>query len=249
VSDAYSTVAEFVKRGHRALFVTGAGISADSGLPTYRGVGGLYEGGLTETGVPIEEALSGPMFRRNPDLTWRHILEIERACRGARPNRGHEVIAELEQHIEVIVVTQNVDGLHRAAGSSRVFEFHGTIHRLRCTACRWRLEAPDYEALNPLPRCPECQAIVRPDVVLFNEMLPTDVMDAWQREAALGFDVVFSVGTSSAFPYVAEPVVSAAREGVPTVEINPSPTALSALVDVHLPARAATALDAVMNEM
>ena len=109
--------AELLAPAQHILFVTGAGISADSGLPTYRGVGGLYDDADTEDGLPIEVCLSGSMFRRDPARTWKYIREIERACRGARPNPAHELIAELERERErVWVLTQNVDGLHVAGG-------------------------------------------------------------------------------------------------------------------------------------
>jgi len=245
MSALYDRVAEFVRRARRILFVTGAGLSADSGLPTYRGVGGLYDDRGTEEGVPVEAALSGPMFQTRPEVTWRHIAQIEAACRGAEPNRGHTAIAELEAHAEVVVLTQNVDGFHRAAGSSRVIEIHGAIHHLRCARCSWRDEVEDFAELEPLPRCPDCGSVIRPDVVLFEEMLPDAALDRWRVEADQGFDVVFSVGTSSLFPYIVEPVVRAARHGIPTVEVNPGQTDLSRLVDVQLEERAAVALDVV----
>ena len=97
----------------RILFITGAGLSADSGLPTYRGVGGLYEGALTDIGLPIEQALSGEVFRSRPDITWRYLAQIESSCRGARPNAGHYAIARLAAlHGKVTTLTQNVDGFH-----------------------------------------------------------------------------------------------------------------------------------------
>lgn len=245
----YDRVAELVRDARRLLFVTGAGLSADSGLPTYRGVGGLYHDAPAPEGVPVEVALSGPMFERRPDITWKHIGDIERACRGAEPNRGHRAIAELEEHAEVVVLTQNVDGFHRAAGSTRVIEIHGAIHRLICPACEWRSQVDDFAALEPVPRCPSCSTVIRPDVVLFEEMLPGAQIEAWKREASRGFDLVFSVGTSSLFPYIVEPVITAARHGVPTVEVNPGETDVSRLVDVHLQERAAVALDAVVARL
>lgn len=243
--EPYDAVARIVREARRLLFVTGAGLSADSGLPTYRGVGGLYEDGHTEEGVPVEVALSGSMFQMRPELTWHHILRIEAACRGARPNRGHEVIAELEAQAEVVVLTQNVDGFHPAAGSSRVIEIHGAIHRLRCTSCAWRDQVDDFSDLGALPRCPGCGGLIRPDVVLFDEMLPEAELEKLRDEASRGFDAVFSVGTSSLFPYIVEPVLTAARRGVPTIEVNPGETELSALVDIRLPERAAVALEGV----
>ena len=100
MSDPVPEVATLLGKSQRVLFITGAGLSADSGLPTYRGIGGLYDGDAArEAGVPIEEALSGSMLRRDPALCWRHIARIEAACRGARANEGHAVIARLEQRL------------------------------------------------------------------------------------------------------------------------------------------------------
>ncbi|MGF1508953.1 MAG: NAD-dependent deacetylase [Myxococcota bacterium] len=241
-------VAGHLEHAHRLLFVTGAGLSADSGLPTYRGIGGLYDGPNTDE-LPIEVLLSGPMYQRDPSRTWKYISQLEAACRGAEPNRGHRVIANLETSFDVVVLTQNVDGLHHAAGSSRVIEIHGALRRLRCPACTWRDEVSDYAALEAVPRCPICEGIIRPDVVLFEEMLPEVALDTWSEEANRGFDMVFSVGTSSLFPYIIEPVWMAAQRGLPTVEINPASTDLSSVVDVHLQLRAAEALDALAKAL
>jgi len=161
---AVDAAARILRRARSVLFVTGAGISADSGLPTYRGVGGLYESDATEEGLPIEVLLSGETFRRRPATTWKYLGAIERACRGARPNRAHEAIAALEGALpRVVVLTQNIDGLHRAAGSRDVIEIHGDVHRLACTRCAFRARVPDYEGFEMPPRCPECAALVRPE--------------------------------------------------------------------------------------
>ncbi|WP_287366002.1 Sir2 family NAD-dependent protein deacetylase, partial [Thauera sp.] len=116
-------VASLLGRARRILFITGAGISADSGLPTYRGIGGLYHDRLTAEGLTIEEALSGEMMALRPDIAWRYIAEIEANCRGARPNAAHRLIAALEQEKPMVcVLTQNVDGLHADAGSRNLIE-------------------------------------------------------------------------------------------------------------------------------
>jgi NAD-dependent deacetylase len=238
--------AALVRRADSVLFITGAGISADSGLPTYRGVGGLYEDRSTDDGVPIEVALSGPFFRRRPEITWKYLLQIERACRAASFNRGHEVVAQLERRLpRVWTFTQNVDGLHRAAGARNVIDIHGDLHRLRCTGCDAGRTVADYSGLPDLPTCERCGSIVRPDVVLFEEMLPLDKFEQFRREFDRGFDVVFSVGTSSLFPYIVEPVYRAREMGVPTVEINPGETEVSGLVDHRIRAGAAESLDAL----
>jgi len=104
-----------LRESRSVLFVTGAGVSADSGLPTYRGIGGLYDQDETDDGIPIEAALSGAMFKRDPSITWKYIHQIESSCRSAGPNRAHEVIAELERRIDrVWTLTQNVDARHPA---------------------------------------------------------------------------------------------------------------------------------------
>jgi len=231
----------------RLLFITGAGLSADSGLPTYRGIGGLYESETTEEGMAIEEALSGAVFAARPELGWKYIARIEAACRGAEPNAGHRVMAALEASHEVWILTQNVDGLHRAAGSSRVIDIHGDIHDLCCTRCEHRATVTDYADLPLPPHCPDCDAIVRPEVVLFGEMLPMDKVRTLSDQLVDGFDAVFSGGTSSLFPYIVEPVVRAHRAGVPTVEINPGRTVVSDLVDFKLNCGAATAMTAIVG--
>lgn len=237
-------VAEHLRGAERVLFVTGAGLSADSGLPTYRGVGGLYEDADTPEGMPIEQVLSGGMFQRDPALVWRHIVEIERACRGARPNRGHEVMAALQDRAEVVVLTQNVDGLHRAAGSREVIEIHGSVHTLVCTACGCREQVTDYAALSPgVPRCDGCGGVVRPAVVLFDEFLPDQATARLYAELERGFDVILSVGTSSGFPYISAPLVLQAQRGRVAVEINPGRTDVSDVVTHRLVGRAAPILD------
>jgi NAD-dependent deacetylase len=241
---------EILSSAKSALFITGAGISAASGVPTYRGIGGLYVGNATEDGVRIEEALSGPMFWLKPELTWKYIHQIERACRGARFNEAHAEVAWMEQRIErVWVLTQNVDGFHKAAGSTNVIDIHGDIHRILCTECSYEEEVDDYSHLAPCPRCPQCESMIRPDVVLFGEILPTKKVEAYRRELDRGFDVVVSIGTSAQFPYIAQPVMVAASGGVPTIDINPERTPLADIAAVRLEMPAVPALRAITERM
>lgn len=243
---AIEKAARLLAEAREVLFITGAGISADSGLPTYRGIGGLYAQAPTEDGLTIEEALSGPVFARDPALTWKYIRQIEQACRGASHNLAHRRIAELEQRLpRVWVLTQNVDGLHRAAGSEHVIDIHGDIHDLHCTKCRWEARVEDYAGLAPLPRCPECGAVARPRVVLFGEMLPGAAVDELEHQLMRGFDLVVSCGTSSLFPYIAQPVVHSRALGRPTIEINPGDTIVSELADVRVKLRASEAMQAI----
>lgn len=253
---AIERAAELLRPARSVMFVTGAGISADSGLPTYRGVGGLYDDGGTEDGVPIEVCLSGPMFRREPARTWKYIRQIERACRGAEPNAAHRAIARLERERErVWVLTQNVDGLHVAGGSQNVIAIHGDVHDLSCTRCAWSERVDDFASLDDhvdrggAPTCPDCDAVIRPDVVLFEELLPDRALTTLRRESGRGFDAVVSIGTSASFPYIVEPVMVARRGGRPTVEINPGDSALSRMVDVHVRAGAAAAMEALIEAL
>jgi NAD-dependent deacetylase len=228
------------------LFITGAGISADSGLPTYRGIGGLYNHDQTEEGISIEEALSGETLITAPEITWKYLARIEAATRQARCNRGHQVIAEMEAHFKrVWTLTQNIDGLHRQAGGRNILEIHGNLHNLRCSACGYAQAVDDYSRLKLPPGCPQCQGALRPAVVLFGEMLPPRALAKLQVECAAGFDAVLSIGTTSVFPYIAQPVAHAKSRNKPTIEINPSQTCVTQLVDIKLPLKAAAALDEI----
>ena len=243
-------VAAHLAQANSVLFITGAGISADSGLPTYRGVGGLYNGEATEEGLHIEEALSGDVFAIRPDITWKYLAQIEANCRGAQPNAAHFAIARLEELIErVTVFTQNVDGLHRHAGGSHVIEIHGSLHDLQCTECSHEESIVDLAGREIPPLCPSCGAVLRPKVVLFGEALPEERMDRFLDGLEQGYDLVFSIGTSSVFPYIVEPVVWAASVGIPTVEINPSQTKISGVVAYHLPLGAAAAMSALLERV
>ncbi len=247
--DDIRCVVDILARSRSLLFITGAGISADSGLPTYRGIGGLYNAEHPEEGFPIEEILSGEMLRRRPELTWKYLGQIEQATRGAKCNRAHQVIAEMESCFErVWTLTQNIDGLHRQAGAKNVLEIHGSLHDLICTGCQWQQTVTDYSGLSLPPRCPNCQAIVRPEVVLFGERLPDETVGRFYDQLVAGFDAIFSIGTTSVFPYIAGPIETARRCGSATIEINPTATRVSRLVDIRLCMRAAEAMEAIWTQ-
>lgn len=250
VEATLDAVAGQMRQARRALFITGAGISADSGLPTYRGVGGLYDREVTAEGLRIEEALSGEVFVQHPEITWKYLIQIEENCRGAEPNAAHRAIACLEEHLDrVMVFTQNVDGLHRAAGSREIIEIHGNLQELVCTICTHQEVAGDMSGREIPPLCPDCGAVLRPKVVLFGEVLPERELDRFIDAFQQGFDIVFTIGTSSVFPYIVQPVVLAAASGIPTVEINPARTQLSDIVDYYLPMGAAEAMTGIVRRL
>lgn len=234
-------LASAIVEAQRILIVTGAGLSADSGLPTYRGIGGLYNG-HTDDGVPIEVALSGETLRHDPALCWKYLAQLGSACLGAEPNAGHQAIAELQMlKPECWVLTQNIDGYHRLACSpeDRLIEIHGELAPLYCQRCGQTDERLSERLRQPLPPvCEACDGVMRPPVTLFGEMLPAAALERLRRQLAKGFDLVISVGTSASFPYIAEPLVQTRRSGGVTVEVNLSQTQVSELVDFRLEERA-----------
>jgi NAD-dependent deacetylase len=222
--------------------VTGAGISAESGIPTYRGAGGLYDD--PEEGERTVEALSGSTLAADPDRTWRAIASLARAARGARPNAAHEALVAIERKLtRFVLLTQNVDGLHRLAGSRNVIDIHGDTFATRCMLCDAPGRLDDLTGLESAPACRACPGILRPDVVLFGELLPLAkvrrIQEEFHRDPP---DLVMAIGTSALFPYIVEPVVAARASGRLTLEINPEPTVLSPIVDVALRGRASELL-------
>jgi NAD-dependent deacetylase len=244
--DGIEKVVSIMRDSQKIFVVTGAGISADSGLPVYRGIGGLYNDQDTEDGIPIEKALSGPVFRSQPEITWKYMGQIEQGARNAKFNRGHEVLAEMEKHFEHFwILTQNIDGFHTFAGSENVIEIHGNMHRLKCTACDTLIPVENYADIEIPPFC-KCGQMQRPDVVLFEEMLPEKaIQQMYHQQETVDYDLVVSIGTSANFPYISEPIMIANRRGVATVEINPGVSNISSFVDVHLKMGAAESLNEI----
>jgi len=218
-------------RGIRSMgVITGAGVSAESGIQTYRGKGGLYDD--EEEGQRTVEALSGPTLRTDPDRTWRVVAELARRSVDAAPNAAHRA----------------VDGLHRMAGTRNLIDIHGDVLDTRCMQCahRGRLTPEEVRPLQAAPTCPDCGGILRPDAVLFGEMLPTEKLRRLQEEMFERMpDLVLIAGTTAVFPYIAEPVLVAARTGRPTVEVNPESTPISEHVRWSLRGAAGTWLPLV----
>ena len=234
-----------LRKAERVLVITGAGLSADSGLPTYRGLGGLYNG-ATDEGLPIEVALSGPVLRNDPGLCWKYLAELGRACLAAHPNAAHEAIARWQHACPgVWVLTQNIDGYHRLAGSppERLIEIHGSLAPLFCQTCGARdLELAEHLHRPLPPLCDVCRGVLRPPVVLFQERLSQVAIQTLYDQTAQGFDAVLTIGTTASFPYIHQPVVRARAAGGFTMDINPMPTSLGLGMDVQL---AKNALDVV----
>ena len=216
--------------------ITGAGVSAESGIPTYRGQGGIYDD--PEEGDRTVEALSGGTLLTNPDRTWRAVAGLAHASAGARPNAGHHAIAAIEKAVErFVLLTQNVDGLHQLAGSRNVIDIHGNVFATRCMRCdaTGLLNRETLPGLDRAPRCERCDGVLRPDAVLFEEMLPAEKLQRIHLEFRVNApDLVLAAGTSAMFPYISQPVHLAREMEKLTVEVNPEPTVLSDVVEFGL---------------
>ena len=220
---------------HMVAF-TGAGISAESGVPTFRGAGGIWNK------MRPEELASMDGFLRNPDLVWEWYAHRKRIIAEVQPNAGHVALARMERHVpDFVVITQNIDNLHRRAGSTRVCELHGNIERNYCIECgrRYSNEAV-LEAVGS-PRCAACNGRIRPDVVWFGEMLPEAEWEASVR-ATESASLFFSIGTSAVVYPAASLPVTAKAHGAYLVEINPEPTPLTEHADEFLQGPAGTIL-------
>lgn len=247
--EALQALAADLRGLRRLLVITGAGMSADSGLPTYRGTGGLYTAENTEDGIPIEQALSGVRFREDPALCWKYLRQVEEGARGRQPHAGHRALARLQEHFEQLtVLTQNVDGFHQRAGQRDVIEIHGNLQRLDCCSCSHGFDAPDYLGLSFPPACSACGDILRPRVVLFGEALPKAAVAACAALLRDPPDAVISIGTTSVFPYIAAPVRQAAEAGRLTAEINPDASRVSGLVRHRIRDRAAPVLEWLLGQ-
>lgn len=208
----------------RAVALTGAGISTESGIPPFRGPGGLWE-----KMDPMEVAHIDA-FRRDPGKVWKLLIEgMQAVLSVARPNAGHAGLARLEQlgYLRA-VITQNVDGLHQAAGSRDVIEFHGTFAWQRCQDCESRCETGQVDLSQIPPRC-DCGGIYRPDCVFFGEMIPAQHLVRAQQLMAR-CDVLLVVGTSATVQPAAMMPLLAKEAGARVIEINPEPTPLTGRV-------------------
>lgn len=234
---------DILARARRVTVMTGAGVSAESGVPTFRGSGGLWEGRRAED-LATPEA-----FSRDPALVWRFYEERRRKLTTVKPNPAHRVLAAWQQQFAVYtLVTQNVDGLHAAAGSRQVLELHGNIWRVRCTGCGQEREDRTVPFPSLPPRCPACGGVERPAVVWFGEGVPVDVFEA-AGAAAAEADTMVVVGTSAVVYPAAGLVTVAARAGAALIEVNPEPSAMAGHATVALRGPAGVVLPALEAQL
>jgi NAD-dependent deacetylase len=220
--------ADALRNARHVCVLTGAGISAESGIPTFRdALTGLWEK------FRPEDLATPEAFERDPKFVWDWYEFRRELLRKAEPNPGHYALAELAGRVpKLTLVTQNVDGLHQRAGSRGVLEYHGNILRDRCTVEQVIAERSE-DSRHGLPRCAACGGLLRPDVVWFGEAIPPGPMIA-AAEAAQDCDVFLSVGTSSLVYPAAGLAESALDAGATVIEVNPNATALSGTIDIAL---------------
>ena len=235
----------------RVAVLTGAGVSAESGVSTFRAAEGLWEN------HPIEQVASPQGFNRDPQLVWQFYNARRATVAKVTPNPAHHALVQIEKRFgdNFALITQNVDGLHQQAGSVNVMELHGSLYRTRCTGCR-RIEDRGLEPLGEMPECSRCGALLRPDIVWFGEELPQTI---WQEAivAAAQCDVMLVVGTSAVVHPAASLIPMARRcdisdeKSTPAmvIEVNLDRTEASDFADIGLYGPAGELLPKVVEAM
>ena len=234
-------VARLVRKARRVAVLTGAGISAESGVPTFRGKEGLWGK------FRPEELATMDAFLANPKIVWEWYNWRRKLIGEVKPNPGHYAIAKLPKYFEdFTLITQNVDGLHRQAGSEDVLELHGNIQQNKCVKCGQVYQ--EMKEIDPenIPKCKSCGGKIRPDVVWFGELLPERVISlAFEKSEQA--DVFFSVGTSALVHPAASLPMAARRNQATIIEINTDRTPISDLVDYHFSARSGELLPSLID--
>jgi len=230
----FELIADKLKNAKKIVFVTGAGISQESGIPTFRGTDGLWR-----KYDPMQLATIDA-FYDDPKLVWEWYEDRRKNILQAKPNPGHFAIAELEKYKKVTVLTQNIDGLHQRSGSTKVLELHGSIIRIKCSVCNFKDNIPtSFDELPP--KCSSCNNILRPDVVWFGESLPQDIWNQAISEAN-SCDVMIIAGTSLVVSPANTLPIYAKQNNALLVEVNPEETIMSSEMDLSLKMTSAKAL-------
>jgi len=229
----FESIRRKIRDSRRIVFVTGAGISQESGIPTFRGKDGLWKN------YDVMQLATIEAFYDHPKLVWEWYNERRKNIFSAEPNLGHRAISELEKFVKVVVLTQNIDGLHQRAGSTEVLELHGSIVEIKCTNCNFKSEIlSEFTRIPPL--C-QCGNILRPNVVWFGESLPQDV---WQKSIihASTCDMMIVVGTSLVVSPANTLPIYAKQNNATIIEINPEETAMSSYMDLSIRSTSALTL-------
>lgn len=234
----FEQIAEKIRSSKKIVFVTGSGISQESGIPTFRGKDGLWRK------YDVMQLATINAFYENPKLVWEWYNERRKGIFAAKPNLGHIAIADLEKYADVVILTQNIDGLHQRAGSSKVFELHGSIIRIKCTACDFKENIlGEFESFPPVCKCGN---ILRPDVVWFGESLPQDI---WSQAIihASQCDLMIIAGTSLVVSPANTLPIYAKQNNAFLIEINPEETIMSSDMDFSIRNSSAISLPEIVS--
>ncbi len=231
-----------ISSAKNVVALTGAGISAESGVPTFRGADGIW------SKLKPEELANFDAFLRNPELVsewYKHRREVTRV---AQPNAAHLALVEMEKMFpHFTLITQNIDNLHRRAGSRNLAELHGNMERNFCLGCGKRYDGTDFDK-NGSFKCPECCGLIRPDIVWFGEMLPAAQWDI-AESASENANVMYVIGTSAVVYPAAQLPMTVKRHGGMIVEVNIEKTELSEFADVSVQGLASKVLDELVNKI
>lgn len=237
-----TNIIKLLKNSRRVAVLTGAGISAESGVPTFRGADGLWKN------YRPEELASPIAFRNNPDMVWEWYSWRKNLIKNCAPNPGHYALAKMEKLFEKFtLITQNVDGIHRQAGSDNILELHGNINRNFCCECRKEYPDNDLVLGSKVNRC-SCGGLIRPAVVWFGENLPEEVLEK-AFSAVVDCDLFISIGTSSVVYPAALMPLKAKEEGAALIEINMEPTPLTPESDFFLKGACGVILPNLMEDV
>lgn len=232
INEKILQVKDIIENSRALTVLTGAGISAESGIPTFRGKEGLWKN------YSPQQLASPEAFRNDPQMVWEWYDWRRDLISKAQPNAGHSALAVLEkEHENFTLITQNVDGLHSSAGSRNVVEIHGNIWEIRCTACS-RTEKNYEVPLSSLPpRCSKCGEITRPNTVWFGEVIPMSVIDRCII-AVEQADAMLVIGTSGLVEPAASLGLMAKQSGKKVIEINPEPSVNTGFYDITIESKA-----------
>ena len=221
--DAVTRAANLLRDAEHAIALTGAGISVESGVPAFRGKSGLWDR------YPIEEYATIEAFKRNPKKVWAFFKEFYEVLNKAVPNPAHVALASLEKAAVLkSIVTQNVDNLHQRAGSRNVIEFHGSGSTLECLKCGSVVHFDERISTPPVPTC-DCGGLLKPQIVLFGEAIPSSALEAAQRESLL-CDVMLVIGTTAQVAPASILPIVAKQRGATIIEMNVEQTYLTGCV-------------------
>ena len=249
IDEVVKAAATLILSADYVVVLTGAGVSVESGIPPFRGPGGIW----TRFGEPPMDGYQ--RFLADPKSWWEGRLKPGRrrglgvSILDAKPNPGHYALAEMEEvGILRAVITQNIDNLHTAAGSRNVLEIHGNVHKLRCVKCGARFPRNGFDLSELPPRCPRCGGVVKGDTVMFGEPIPQDVLSRCMEEAER-CDCMLVVGTSAAvYPAAGLPLIVKRRGGA-LIEVNPRTSELNSLCDVCIRAPSGEALPKIVSAL